>query len=119
LLDTDIVEFAFSLPDRLKMPGMKLKHFLKESTRDMLPAEIVNRPKKGFNVPMPRWLKEGLKPVVDHYLSPEMVSKQGYFNPPTVQDLVDSHMSGRADYSRNLWALLMFNIWVEKASFER
>lgn len=119
LLDTDVVEFAFSLPDRLKMPGMKLKHFLKESTRDMLPEEIVNRPKKGFNVPMPRWLKEDLRPVVDHYLSPEMVSRQGYFHPHTVQHLVQSHMNGKADYSRNIWALLMFNVWVEKASFER
>ncbi|HSL47272.1 MAG TPA: asparagine synthase (glutamine-hydrolyzing) [Anaerolineales bacterium] len=119
LLGTDIVEFAFKLPDRLKMPGMKLKHFLKESTKDMLPEEILNRPKKGFNVPMPRWLKEGLKPVVDHYLSTEMISRQGYFNASTVQRLVNAHMSGKADYSRNLWALLMFNVWVEKASFER
>ena len=55
LLDTEIVEFAFKPPDRLKMPGMKLKHFLKESTKDMLPEAIINRPKKGFNVPMPRW----------------------------------------------------------------
>ncbi|MDQ2693099.1 MAG: asparagine synthase (glutamine-hydrolyzing) [Chloroflexota bacterium] len=119
LLGTDIVEFAFKLPDRLKMPGMKLKHFLKESTKEMLPAEILSRPKKGFNVPMPRWLKEGLKPVVDHYLSSEMISRQGYFNAHTVQHLVNAHMSGKADYSRNLWALLMFNLWVEKASFER
>ena len=118
LLDTDIVEFAFKLPDHVKMPGMKLKHFLKESVRGMLPEEIVNRPKKGFNVPMPRWLKEGLKPAVDHYLSSEMVSKQGYFNPHTVQHLVQTHMGGKADYSRNLWALLMFNVWVEKTSFE-
>ena len=119
LLGTDIVEFAFSLPDQLKMPGMKLKHFLKESTKDMLPEEIVSRSKKGFNVPMPRWLKEGLKPLVDHYLSSEVVSRQGYFNPHTVQHLVTSHMSGKADFSRNIWALLMFNVWVEKASFER
>jgi asparagine synthase (glutamine-hydrolysing) len=119
LLDTDVVEFAFRLPDRLKMPGMKLKHFLKESTKDMLPEEIVNRPKKGFNVPMPRWLKEELKPLVDHYLSSEIVSRQGYFHPHTVQHLVKAHMSGTADYSRNLWALLMFNVWVEHASFER
>ena len=119
LLDTDIVEFAFQLPDQLKMPGMKLKHFLKESTKGMLPEEIVNRPKKGFNVPMPRWLKEGLKPVVDHYLSTQTVSKQGYFNPHTVQHLVGTHMSGKADYSRNIWALLMFNLWAEKASLER
>jgi asparagine synthase (glutamine-hydrolysing) len=119
LLDTGLVEFAFQLPDRLKMPGMKLKHFLKESTRDMLPQEIVNRPKKGFNVPMPRWIKDGLKPVVDHYLSTEVVRKQGYFHPHTVQHLVNAHMSGKVDYSRNIWALLMFNIWAEKASFER
>ena len=119
LLDTDVVEFAFKLPDQLKMPGMKLKHFLKESVKDMLPEEIINRPKKGFNVPMPRWLKDGLKPAVNHYLSSEVVNKQGYFNAHTVRHLVDSHMSGKADYSRNIWALLMFNLWVEKACFER
>jgi len=101
------------------MPGMKLKHFLKESTKDMLPEQIIHRSKKGFNVPMPRWLKDGLKQLVHHYLSPEIVDRQGYFNSHTVQHLVNAHMSGKADYSRNLWALLMFNIWVEKASFER
>jgi asparagine synthase (glutamine-hydrolysing) len=101
------------------MPGMRLKHFLKESTRDMLPQEIVNRPKKGFNVPMPRWLKDGLKPLVDHYLSSEIVNKQGCFDPHTVQHLVDTHLSGKADYSRNIWALLMFNVWAEKAAFQR
>ena len=119
LLDTEVVEFAFRLPDRLKMPGMKLKHFLKESMKDMLPEETLNRPKKGFNVPMPRWLKEELKPVVDHYLSSRTIDKQGYFHAHTVQHLVNAHMSGKADYSRNLWALLMFNLWVEKAAFER
>ena len=113
LLDPRLVEFAFRLPPKMRMPGLKLKHFLRESMRGILPDEILRRRKRGFNVPMARWLKDDLRPLVDGYLSPETVRRQGYFEPEVVTALVQDHVEGRVDYSRNLWALLMFNLWVE------
>ena len=115
LLDHRLVEFAFRLPGDVKMPGLKLKHFLREAMRPLLPAEILKRPKRGFAVPMARWLKGDLRPLVDTFLSPEVVRRQGYFVPEGVAGLVAAHMAGRADYSRNLWGLLMFSLWLERA----
>ena len=114
LLDLGLVEFAFALPGALKMPGLTLKGFLRETMRDSLPAAILRQPKRGFNAPMSRWLKTSLRPLVEAYLAPDVVARQGYFQPATVARLVADHQAGRADYSRNLWALLMFNLWAEQ-----
>ncbi|MFN8482633.1 MAG: asparagine synthase (glutamine-hydrolyzing) [Anaerolineae bacterium] len=119
LLDVGLVEFAFRLPGALKMPGLKLKHFLRETMRDSLPREILRQPKRGFNAPMSRWLKTDLRPLVEAYLAPDVIARQGYFQPGVVSRLVADHRAGRADYSRNLWALLMFNLWAEQAPLSR
>ena len=116
ILDYRVAEFAFSLPSHLRMPGLRLKHFLRESVRDLLPAPIVRKRKGGFNVPMSRWLKTDLRPLVDAYLSPATVRRQGYFEPSVVGGMIADHMAGHVDYSRNLWALLMFNVWAEHAA---
>ncbi len=119
LLDVGLVEFAFRLPGALKMPRLKLKHFLRQTMRDILPPEILRQPKRGFNAPMSRWLKTDLRPLVEHYLAPDCVARQGFFQPAVVSRLVADHQAGRADYSRNLWALLMFNLWAEQAPLSR
>jgi asparagine synthase (glutamine-hydrolysing) len=119
LLDERVAEFAFRLPGRLRMPGLRLKHFLRQSVGDLLPAGVRTRPKGGFNVPMSHWLKAELRPLVDHYLSAEVIGGQGYFRPEVVAGLVDEHLAGRADHSRQLWALLMASLWVEQAGMAR
>ncbi|MFN8498469.1 MAG: asparagine synthase (glutamine-hydrolyzing) [Anaerolineae bacterium] len=119
LLDVGLVEFAFRLPGAVKMPGLKLKHFLRQTIRDILPREILRQPKRGFNAPMSRWLKSDLRPLVEAYLAPDVVARQGFFQPAVVSRLVADHQAGRADYSRNLWALLMFNLWAEQAPLSR
>ncbi|MBM4300089.1 MAG: asparagine synthase (glutamine-hydrolyzing) [Deltaproteobacteria bacterium] len=111
LLDHRLVEFMFQLPGPMKMPGLRLKHLLKETMRGILPKEILKKPKGGFNVPMSRWLKTSLRPLLEEYLSPGMIKRQGCFNPGSVRRLLADHLAGRADYSRNLWALLNFSIW--------
>jgi asparagine synthase (glutamine-hydrolysing) len=113
LLDHRIVEYMFRLPGHLKMPGLKLKRFLKNTMRDILPRQILTRRKGGFNVPIPAWLKHELRPLVMEYLSPTRIKNQGVFNPETMRRLVSEHMAGVADYSRNIWALLVFNLWYE------
>jgi asparagine synthase (glutamine-hydrolysing) len=113
LLDHRVVEFMFRLPGNLKMPRLGLKHFLKQTMRDILPRKILTRPKGGFNVPIPIWLKQELRPLVMEYLSPTKIKACGVFHPETVSRLVADHMAGRADYSRNIWALLVFNLWHE------
>jgi asparagine synthase (glutamine-hydrolysing) len=111
LLDHRLVEFMFQIPGAMKMPGLRLKHLLKETMRDILPPEILKKPKGGFNVPMSLWLKTSLRDLLEEYLSPEMIKRQGCFNAESVNRLIKDHLAERADYSRNLWALLNFTIW--------
>ena len=115
LLDHRVVEFAFGLPGTLKMPGLALKSLLKRTMRGILPPATASKRKAGFNVPMAAWLKRDLRPLVDQYLSPHRVKGQGFFRPETVTGLVADHLAGRADYSRNIWALLIFAVWQERA----
>jgi asparagine synthase (glutamine-hydrolysing) len=115
LLDHRVVEFAFGLPGPLKMPGLALKHLLKRTMRGIVPDTVLRKRKAGFSVPLPAWLKRDLKPLVDEYLAPARVQREGFFRPSTVSRLVRDHMAGRADYSRNIWALLMFGLWLERA----
>jgi len=114
-LDYRVVEFMFGLPGRLKMPGLNLKHLLKKTMRGMLPPQTLKKPKGGFNVPIPRWLKHELRPLIEHYLSASRIKAQGIFRPETVSRLVCDHLAGRANYSRNIWALLVFNLWHESS----
>lgn len=118
ILNQEIVEFAFSLSDKIKMPKLNLKHFMKQSLTGILPSEIINRPKAGFSVPMPKWLKTDLKPQLDYYLSSSMINKQGYFNDFQIQRIMSEHQNGLANHSRSLWGLLNFSVWVEQNKME-
>jgi asparagine synthase (glutamine-hydrolysing) len=113
LLDHRVVEFLFRLPGSLKMPGLKLKQFLKQTMSGLLPARTLKKPKGGFDPPISGWLKSDLRPMLHDYLAPEVVRRQGYFCPQVVSRLIEDHLESRADYSRNLWALLIFSIWHE------
>ena len=114
LLDHRVVEFMFRLPGHLKMPGLGLKHLLKQTMRGILPEETLRKRKAGFSVPLAAWLKRELRPLVEEYLSPSRIRRDGFFRPETTSRLVTDHMAGRADYSRNIWALLLFGLWLER-----
>src|SRR5262249_16928319 len=113
MLATALVEFAFSLEGRLKMPGYQTKWLLRRAMADSLPPTIATRNKKGFNAPLPRWLTGVFRPLVDEYLSVDVLRDQGYFRPHEVQRWIARHMSGAAEHSREIWILLMFSLWVE------
>jgi asparagine synthase (glutamine-hydrolysing) len=111
LLDHRLAEFLFGLPGSLKMPGLRLKSLLKDTMRGLLPEQTLRKRKGGFNVPMSRWLKHELRPLLQDRLSAARIRAQGVFDSRTVCRLVDHHLANRADYSRNLWALLIFSLW--------
>ena len=114
LLDHPLVEWMSTLPSEYKVHGLELKSLLKRVARRLLPAEVVDRPKAGFHVPVPAWLKHELRPLVAEQLGRAAVERQGVFDPEAVARLVDDHMAGRANYSRNLWGLLMFSLWYDR-----
>jgi asparagine synthase (glutamine-hydrolysing) len=114
LLDHELVEWATRLPSNLKVRGLTLKYLLREVAKDLLPPDIARRPKAGFHVPVPAWLKGELAPLVDEVLGEATLRRQGVFDPAAVRAVVEANRAGRANLSRNVWGLLMFGLWWER-----
>jgi asparagine synthase (glutamine-hydrolysing) len=114
LLDTAVVEFACALPGRLKLRGLTTKYILKEAVRPWLPAEIIDRPKKGFGVPVGEWLRGPLRDLARDLLSTHRLKAEGNFDPRFVTRLLDEHLRGVADHRKPLWTLLAFQLWNER-----
>ena len=81
-----------------------------------LPREIINRPKKGFNMPVASWLTTELRPLMLDMFSEEMINRQGLFNYPYIKRLIDDHLARRRDNRKLLWTLLVFQLWYNRYS---
>ncbi len=113
-LDPRVGQFAASIPVEYKLKGKSGKHILKAAMKDLLPHNILNRPKKGFGIPIAEWLKGRLNPLMHDMLSPERLNKQGLFNVDYVQKLIKEHQTGIASHHKELWTLLVFQLWNER-----
>ena len=111
LLDHRLVEFASRLPARMKVTCWNTKVLLRQVLRTMLPSEVVHGRKRGFSVPLSRWLRGAWKDLLDVYLSEDAVAKAGYFNWPVVRLLVREHLSGHRDHGKELWTLICLEVW--------
>ncbi len=114
LLDHRIVEFAARLPISMKVRGGSTKYLLRRALHELVPKALVERPKMGFGIPVDRWLREELRPVVEEYLAPERVRREGFLKPEGVSRVVAEHLSGARNNMYRLWALLMFSLWRER-----
>ncbi|MEO8650309.1 MAG: asparagine synthase (glutamine-hydrolyzing) [Acidobacteriota bacterium] len=110
-LDPRVGQFAASIPVGYKLKGKSGKVILKEAMKDLLPHEILHRPKKGFGIPIAEWLKDRLNPLMHDTLSPERLDKEGLFNVDYVQRLIKEHETGVAAHHKELWTLLVFHLW--------
>jgi asparagine synthase (glutamine-hydrolysing) len=110
-LDHNIVEFAAALPSRFKLRGLKTKYILKELALKYIPSEIVNRPKKGFGIPITEWLKNDLKEPMMDLLSKKSLDKDGILNYQGVNTLIKEHLEGSANNRKLIWTLLTFQLW--------
>ena len=114
LLDHNFVEFALSLPFDLKMAGLQTKAIFRQALRPWLPASILQRGKRGFNPPLEFWLKKHLVAYAQELDIMAAVRDCGYLNPNYIQWLIVEHVSGRRNYARQLWAILIFALWWQK-----
>lgn len=113
-LDHTLVEFAARLPTRLKLRRLTTKYILKRAVADLLPRRLVRRPKKGFGMPVGRWINGGLAPMLDDALAPERLRRDGLFDPAFVARLLGEHRAGLRDNRKLLWTLFAFQIWHER-----
>lgn len=110
-LDHTLVEFLAKLPLDLKLRGFTGKYVLKRAMRGRLPQQVINRPKKGFGMPVAKWVKGELRGFVRDTFAPERLRRRGLFNIDYVQRLLDEHERGVADHRKLIWTLLMFEMW--------
>jgi len=106
-----LVEYVAALPARMKLRRFTSKHILKKAMRDRLTPEIIGRKKRGFNIPLARFMHRGLAPLMQRALHPDRVRAGGLLRPDTVTALLRQHMERRRDNGRLLWNLLMLQLW--------
>jgi asparagine synthase (glutamine-hydrolysing) len=111
LLDPRVVALALAIPGEAKLGGGVTKRFFKEAFRELLPPGHTRRPKTGFEIPLSRWLRGELRPLVARCLAEERIRSQGIFHFPAVKRLRDDHDRRRADTSWILWGLIVFQEW--------
>ncbi|HEX9983051.1 MAG TPA: asparagine synthase (glutamine-hydrolyzing) [Thermoanaerobaculia bacterium] len=111
LLDHELIEFAATIPSAMKRNGQGGKTIFKKAVRDLLPAELLTKPKTGFRLPVEQWFRGELAPMVREMLLGDTARTRTLFEPAFVRRMFDEHVSGRRDWSSRLWALLFLELW--------
>ncbi len=114
MLDYRLVEFAASMPVRHKFRGRRGKLILRDALGDLIPPSIFTRPKMGFGVPIARWFRRELRPLVHDTVLATDARIARFFRPDRVAELVRSHESGERNHGYRLWNLLMLEVWMRR-----
>lgn len=110
-LDHEFIEFVARMPSEFKVHGLTTKYIFKEAMRPLLPTSIIERRKHGFGVPIGEWFKQDLKTYAADVFHDPKTAQRGWFNTDYIRSLLDEHQKGVQDYSSQLWALLIFELW--------
>lgn len=110
-LDPDFIEFAVSVPARLKLKGFNTKYIAKKAMAPLLPREILRKAKHGFAVPVGSWFRNELRELIEDNLNEKRIKEGGIFEFEYIKHILNSHLSGKVDFSRELWSLLAFQLW--------
>jgi asparagine synthase (glutamine-hydrolysing) len=113
-LDSAVAAFALALPRKHRVNGLRKKVLLRKAVAPLVPDRIVRGKKRGFSIPAAAWLRGELEPFARDTLGAETLHRQGFFNPEAVRTLIDRHVTGEEDLSRQLWGLLAFTLWHER-----
>ena len=113
-LDPAVEAFAHALPRRHRVRGLRKKVLLRKAVAPLVPERIVRGKKRGFSIPAAAWLRGELEPFARDTLGAETLHRQGFFRPEAVRRLIDRHVAGEEDLSRQLWGLLAFTLWYDR-----
>ncbi|NWA91064.1 MULTISPECIES: asparagine synthase (glutamine-hydrolyzing) [unclassified Pseudomonas] len=114
MLDHRVVELAWRIPLDMKIRGGVGKWVLREVLYRHVPRELIERPKKGFSIPIATWLRGPLRDWSESLLDEGRLRREGFFHPAPIRRAWEQHLSGRADHSSKLWGVLMFQAWLEE-----
>jgi asparagine synthase (glutamine-hydrolysing) len=113
-LDHRIAEFAWSLPLNMKIRGSESKWLLRQVLYRYVPRQLIERPKAGFGIPVGQWLRGPLRDWAEALLDEARILREGFFHPAPVRKAWIEHLSGQRDWTPRLWAILMFQAWLEQ-----
>lgn len=115
-LDHRVAELAWRLPLGMKVRGNEGKWALRQVLYKYVPRELIDRPKAGFGIPVGQWLRGPLRPWAESLLDEKRLAAEGYFHPAPIRQRWAEHVSGHRDHTPGLWAVLMFQAWLEANS---
>jgi asparagine synthase (glutamine-hydrolysing) len=110
-LDTHLVELAARLPWQTKLGLASTKLVLRRALQEIVPPPILKRSKKGFGIPVARWIRGPLRPLFEELFSPAALRDSGLFDPVAARAWLDRHLRGEADHRKPLWTLAMLLLW--------
>ena len=113
-LDHKIAEFVYSLPMNIRIRADKRKAFLKDILKKYVPSQIIERPKKGFGIPLSEWMRKDLSEWVDSLLNEKKIKNEGILDYKKISKKWDEHRKGRRNWSYYLWDVIVFESWLEK-----
>lgn len=110
-MDHELAEFVSALPDEFRVRGRTTKWLLREGMKRILPAEILERPKVGFRVPVNEWFRTSMREYLyDHLAGPDSKSRD-YYQRSALLRTLDDHIQGKQNHEKLLWAMLSLEIW--------
>jgi len=112
-LDHKLVEFAMTIPRSMKVRDGQNKWVLKKALEGIVDDDLLYRPKQGFVLPINEWFITGMAPFVEHALFSSPIRKRGFFDYDFIRSIWEQHLSGRVNYSFNIWSLLNLSLWYE------
>lgn len=115
-LDHRVAELAWRLPLSMKIRGGQGKWALRRVLDKHVPRELIDRPKAGFAIPIGKWLRGPLRPWAERLLDEKRLQREGYFHPAPIRRKWAEHLDGCREHTAGLWAVLMFQSWLEGLS---
>jgi len=111
-LDRDLIEFAWRVPYRMKIRNGQGKWLLRELLKRHLPNSLIQKPKRGFSIPIDSWLRGPLREWAESLLQPNRIEQAGLLDPRIIRETYDAHQLGTANNGHRLWSILMFQDWM-------
>ncbi len=113
-LDHKVIEFAASLPEKMKMRSAETKSLLKKVAARLVPPEVIYRRKMGFGIPVGNWFRSNMKDFVREILLSEKSINRGIIKPEMMRKYVEEHINSEKDYTYQIWTLLMLELWFQR-----